>query len=215
MQLAPHTACLDELLLVLRPTLRGVLTDDAQLCELSALCSDPGAAAQKLHPDTQIAGATAHCALLTLFLALQNVTPEMGPTEVIPGSNTAAAHAALAAGNKGGGGGGGGEAALLAGGWLPPQPALLAAGDVLLMDSRAIHRGSANNSPHGCVDDASDAALIGGPEGRRVLLYVSFQVPNNAPPGSTYSLLEEYQGRFRLRSHERWRDPNAEEEAEA
>ena len=47
-----------------------------------------------------------------------------------------------------------------------------------------------------------------------MLLYVSFQVPNNAPPGSTYSLLEEYQGRFRLRNHERWRDPAAEVEAE-
>ena len=216
-------ACLDELLAsVVGPTMRNVLTDDAELCELSALVSDPGAGAQNLHPDTQITGPTAHCALLTAFLALQDVAPEMGPTEVVPRSHTAAAHAALSAGDRGGGGGGegggigggggegvggtsgegdsaGGEAALLAGGWLPPQPALLDAGDVLLMDSRAIHRGSANV----------------GAGGRRVLMYASFQVPNNAPPGSTYSMLEEYQGRFRLRSHERWRDPNAEAEAEA
>lgn len=214
--------CLDQLLAVLRPTLRNVLTDEAELCELSALCADPGAAAQDLHPDTQITETHAHCALLTAFLALQEVRAEMGPTEVVPGSNNVAAHAALAAGTKalaaaaaaeqrgpgpsphggagpgggggggGGGSGGGGEAALLAGGWLPPQPALLDAGDVLLMDSRAVHRGSANVSA-----------------GRRVLLYASFQVPNNAPPGSTYSLLEEYRGRFRLRNHARWRDPAA------
>mmetsp|Transcript_38322 Transcript_38322/g.61480 ORF Transcript_38322/g.61480 Transcript_38322/m.61480 type:complete len:118 (-) Transcript_38322:60-413(-) len=116
----------------------------------------------------------------------------MGPTEVVPGSNTAAAHAALASGNKQNLQGGG-EAALVAGGWLPPQYAALRAGDVLLMDSRAVHRGAANLRM------------------RRVLLYVSFQVPNNAPPGSTYSLLDEYRGRFRLRSHVQWRDPNAEE----
>jgi hypothetical protein len=65
------------------------------------------------------------------------------------------------------------------------------------MDSRALHRGSAN---------------VGST--RRVLLYVSFQVPNNPAPGSTYSLLEEYRGRFRLRRFERWRDPVAEADAE-
>ena len=170
-----------------------------------ALCSDPGSGAQDLHPDTQIAGPHAHCALLTAFLALQDVTPAMGPTEVIPGSHTAEAHARLAAGNRNGAeeGGGGGEGALVAGGWLRPQPALLDVGDVLLMDSRAVHRGSANVSFQTGDGDGGR---------RRVLLYASFQVPNNAPPGSTYSLLEEYQGRFRLRNHLRWRDPSTEGE---
>jgi hypothetical protein len=60
------------------------------------------------------------------------------------------------------------------------------------MDSRAVHRGSAN-----------------GERGeRRTLLYVTLQVPENAPPGSTYSLLPEYRGRLRLRTLDRWGAPS-------
>lgn len=60
------------------------------------------------------------------------------------------------------------------------------------MDSRAWHRGGANTSTD-----------------RRVLLYLTLRVPGSAPLGSTYSLLEEYQGRFRLSRLERWADPAA------
>ena len=70
--------------------------------------------------------------------------------------------------------------------------ALLRAGDVLLMDSRVIHRGGANDGAK-----------------RRTLLVCTFQVPNNPAPGSTYSLLDEYAGRFRLGGFERWKDPAA------
>ena len=91
---------------------------------------------------------------------------------------------------------GGGEAgklrALTAAGFPAPVPALLRAGDVLLMDSRVIHRGGANDGAK-----------------RRTLLVCTFQVPNNPAPGSTYSLLDEYAGRFRLGGFERWKDPAA------
>jgi hypothetical protein len=74
------------------------------------------------------------------------------------------------------------------------QPVLLREGDVLLMDSRVWHLGGANRSAK-----------------RRTLLYISMQVPNNAPTGSTYSLLDEYQGRFSLSNRSRWRDASATE----
>ena len=103
---------------------------------------------------------------------------------------SAAAAAAAAAAPEDGGAAT--SAALLVAGFGAPVPALLSAGDVLLMDSRAVHRGSAN-----------------GERGeRRTLLYVTLQVPENAPPGSTYSLLPEYRGRLRLRTLDRWGAPS-------
>ena len=193
--------CVRQLLRACGPCIASILTADAEMCELSALVSDPGAPAQPLHPDTQTSGTRAHCGLITAFVATQDVTPEMGPTEVCARSNVAEAHRALS--SVGGGGDspggdspGGGEAgklrALTAAGFPAPVPALLRAGDVLLMDSRVIHRGGANE---------------GGK--RRTLLVCTFQVPNNPAPGSTYSLLDEYAGRFRLGGFERWKDPAA------
>lgn len=183
---APVLAALRELLAAVGGCLGGIVTPDAELCELSALVADPGAAAQALHPDTQIAPGNDHAGLCTAFLALQDVDPSMGPTEVCPRSHGAAAHAALSADPRLG------DAPRAADDWGPAQPALLSAGDVLLMDSRAWHRGGANTS-----------------QARRVLLYLTFRVPGNAPLGSTYSLLDEYQGRFRLSRVERWADSTA------
>jgi hypothetical protein len=74
----------------------------------------------------------------------------------------------------------GAEAALAAGGWAPPTPVLLKAGDVLLMDSRAIHRGGANLTLAAAAASGGggDGGTAGGGSGgsRRMLLYVSFQV---------------------------------------
>ena len=68
----------------------------------------------------------------------------------------------------------------------------------MLMDSRTIHRGTAN---HSCGATATD----------RLLLYCSFQIPKNAPPGSTYTMLDEYRGRFKLSGYEKWADPHGRE----
>ena len=83
------------------------------------------------------------------------------------------------------------EARLNAAGFGAPLPALLGAGDCLLMDSRCIHRGGAN----------SDTRLR-----RRALMYASFAVPYNAPGGSTYSLLTDMRGgaRKRVSTVETW-----------
>lgn len=217
-----------------------VLTAEAELCELAALVADPGALAQMLHPDTRIVPGFDHAGLVTAFLTLQDITGDMGPTEVAPGTHVARAHEALkndvglawdfgrgantstsdlsscVSQHPFNGGEGEGDACGIVtagrgqdlaqqgpepkeGGrlrsWGFVQPVPLHTGDALLVDSRTWHRGSSNVSSL-----------------RRSLLYVSFQVPANAPPGSTYSLLDEYRGRFRLSNLHRWRDPFAREE---
>ena len=68
--------CVRQLLRACGPCIASILTEEAEMCELSALVSDPGAAAQPLHPDTQMSGAYAHCGLITAFIALQDVTLE-------------------------------------------------------------------------------------------------------------------------------------------
>ena len=91
-------ACVYPALERLRPVLAATLTEDALVAELSALVCDPGAAAQPLHPDTQILGARSAAPLLTAFIALDDVlAPERGPTEIVLRSHDAAAHDALRA----------------------------------------------------------------------------------------------------------------------
>ena len=188
----PVRACLLPALRALAPVLANILTTDAELVELASLVADPGAAEQRLHPDTPItdAGFGKHCCLLTAFVALQDVVDaEMGATQVCPGTHCPEAHAALNDASmrdeatK--------EARLNAAGFGAPLPALLGAGDCLLMDSRCIHRGGAN----------SDTRLR-----RRALMYASFAVPYNAPGGSTYSLLTDMRGgtRKRVSAVETW-----------
>ena len=185
-------ACLLPALRALAPILANVLTTDAELVELASLVADPGAAEQRLHPDTPItdAGFGRHCCLLTAFVALQDVVDaEMGATQVCPGTHCPEAHAALNDASmrdeatK--------EARLNAAGFGAPLPALLGAGDCLLMDSRCIHRGGAN----------SDTRLR-----RRALMYASFAVPYNAPGGSTYSLLADLRdgARNRISEMKKW-----------
>lgn len=187
----PVRACLRAALRTLGPILANVLTNDAELVELSALVADFGAENQRLHPDTPVtaAGFGRHCCLLTAFVALQDVDcAEMGATQVCPGTHCAEAHAALNAHSRDEEAR---EALLRAAGFSAPTPALLGAGDALLMDSRCIHRGGAN----------ADAE-----KRRRAVLYASFSVPYNAPGGSTYSLLADLRdgARKRISGTEKW-----------
>eukprot|EP00913_Durusdinium_trenchii_P026282 g24661.t1 len=70
----------------LEKLLVGTVELDAGLVELSCLISDPSAVRQNVHVDT--GGWKTRCApLLTVFVALQEVTEAMGPTVVFPGTH--------------------------------------------------------------------------------------------------------------------------------
>jgi len=125
------------------------LTCDAELQELTAITSEPGATGQSIHSDDNWSATAPR--RLTIFLALHNVVDEaMGPTRFYPGTHAPCCFP--------------GER------WLPPTAALAAerqsawfelrAGDAVLMDSLTWHCGGANAS-----------------EWRRTLLSASFVAP--------------------------------------
>jgi hypothetical protein len=71
--------------------------DDAPFTELSVLLSDPGAPRQQIHPDNQYQHV---CPCYTVFVALQDIDADMGPTVFLPRSNTAQCHEDFNAGSN-------------------------------------------------------------------------------------------------------------------
>ena len=125
--------------------------DDAQLWELAAIFSAPGAAPQVVHAD---AVWTPRPLLLTAFVALQPVTRAMGPTRFLPRTHVDPAPAAALRD-----GGDVSDVPLPPGARAPPsRVALLHAGDAALYDGRLLHCGGANRSDE-----------------LRVLLYLTFR----------------------------------------
>ena len=127
------------------------LGGDATLCELTAITSEPGAAAQEMHADSAWSAAP-HPRLITAFLALHDVRDErLGPTRFVPETHAPRNHPG--------------------GVWVPPSAANaeergaavwfeLNAGDAVLMDPLTWHYGGANTSE----------------SSRRMLLAVSFDL---------------------------------------
>jgi TPR repeat protein len=106
--------------------------EDATLYELAALVSEPGAPRQPVHPDNPYQDAAP---LLTCFVALQDISIDMGPTTFLPRTHTKEAHASFDASTAA-------RDALLC--ETPARVALLRAGDCALFDSRTLHCGGAN-----------------------------------------------------------------------
>ncbi|KAJ1445451.1 hypothetical protein M885DRAFT_626166 [Pelagophyceae sp. CCMP2097] len=130
---------------------------DAVLWELSAMVCEAGACPQPVHADSLY---TRERCVYTAFLALQNVSAEMGPTRFFPGSHRCAAtHDAWR------GASGAQDAAKLVREAKPVQ-GLLDNGDVSIHDSRTLHCGA----PNICEKD-EDANT-------RVLFYLSFASEN-------------------------------------
>ena len=137
---------------------------DGELVELSSLISLPASSAQPIHADTT----DAEPSIVTVFIALQDISLDMGPTLVWPRTHSrdacridpASAPWPCAAARARG---------------RAPTPGTLRAGGALVMDSRLAHCGAAN---------ASDVA--------RVLLYFSVRRVDGCGTGSTRSLLREY-----------------------
>jgi ectoine hydroxylase-related dioxygenase (phytanoyl-CoA dioxygenase family) len=145
------------------PLIEEFLGPDATLFELAALISHPGSARQNIHPDH--ACGAAHNdddkpLVLTCFVALQAITPVMGPTLWFPRTHTSAMHAQF-------------QRRRVEDVWSDASPrdtllrttpavvgAPLSPGAAAVFDSRLLHAGTAHTSPY---DDA------------RVLFYVSFR----------------------------------------
>ena len=123
--------------------------DDATFYELAALISEPGSPRQPVHPDNPY---QEHTPLLTVFIALQDITPKMGPTTFIPKTHTTAAHHKFDDISQ--------RDAFLQN--SSSVVALLKSGDASLFDSRTMHCGGANDELQGAT---------------RVLLYASFRNP--------------------------------------
>lgn len=124
--------------------LAGVAAPTAPLHELAALVSDPGAPLQPIHPDTPYQPVAP---LYSCFIALQNVTVEMGPTLLLPGTHTAEAHRRFKTSS---------------GEMLQTTPFIgstLHAGDCAVFDSRLLHAGARNAAT------------------RRAMLYFTFANP--------------------------------------
>ena len=133
---------------------------DALLYELSALVSDPGAQSQSIHPDTEFETV---CPLYTIFVALQDVTEDMGGTIFMPGTNTMAHHAVH-------------KARVTENDFLVSEEyrrSVLKKGDCVIFDSRTLHCGPANTGA-----------------GRRTMLYFTVRNPHHngplSPKGSMF-----------------------------
>lgn len=105
---------------------------DAELWELSVIVSAPGASPQIIHADTAY---TPSPRLFTLFVALQDVSKDMGPTRFVPSTqDDPEAHSLFA------------EDAVA---FLESQNGKtgeMLAGDATFYDSRLLHGGGANRS---------------------------------------------------------------------
>lgn len=127
--------------------------------EFSSLISDPTSASQSIHPDSSY---TEHAPIWTVFVALQDIQNDMGPTIFLPRTNTLACHDVLGKSPFE-------KEQLLA--TCQYRRSSLRKGDCAIMDSRLFHFGGANES-----------------QTRRVLLYFTIQNPKHVgayPPGGS------------------------------
>lgn len=156
-------------------TISYIFGTDAILHELSCLMSDPGSHRQVLHPDTPYVEGKEGPAVLTCFVALQDVTLTMGPTMWLPRTHTQESHIKFQNSMVGSGSRDGDESPKDT--LLKTQPAvlgLLRKGDCVIFDSRVLHCGTANRS------DMS-----------RALFYFSFKDPNIGYAGNPQSIRQE------------------------
>lgn len=141
---------LDELLgegSVLGDLLCEVVGEHAIFNEVACLISEPGSKQQPIHPDTPY---TPRPPLYAAFVALQDVTLDMGPTVYLPGTHTKSEHTLFYGGDLERGQDRSGQRS------PPIQEAYLASksvklgllkkGDVALYNQQCLHCGSANES---------------------------------------------------------------------
>lgn len=140
----------------------------ADLWELGVVVTEPGAAAQPIHFD-----APCRC-LYTTFVALQDVSHDMGPTCFLLGTHSELVHNHFE------------KAPANVIEQAKAASASLSAGDAVIYDSRILHAGGANRSDR-----------------TRALLYVTFRDPTSDPAAlgiDQHSIRAELAGKFCLSS---------------
>jgi ectoine hydroxylase-related dioxygenase (phytanoyl-CoA dioxygenase family) len=150
-------------------TVESILGKQALLREWSCLISDPQSQRQVVHPDTPW---QPEPVLYTCFLALQDVTMDMGPTTWLPETHTQPIHKQFQDES-------GPKDHLLA--TTPNVLGILPKGACAIFDSRLLHCGGSNKS------DQS-----------RALLYCSFQNPQVVNPGNPGSIRSDLIGKWTL-----------------
>jgi hypothetical protein len=119
----------------LRPLYEQLVTPEGEFYELAAVITDPGSNRQTIHPDLPWKPVAP---LYVIFLALQDVTVEMGPTCFLPGSHTEKINELFNCGD-----------AMQKDQVLAQAKAKLSTlkrGDCVLFDARTLHCGNANES---------------------------------------------------------------------
>jgi len=133
--------CLDKVKECLSPIILNLLEaqqwDDLHLCNLSLVISTPGSSEQAWHADGGHVNLEQHlsCHVLNVFVPLKCITPEMGPTQLRPGTHYHTRNLAPML-----------LAARARKTLRTPIAPLLSLGDVLVFDYRILHRGLANLS---------------------------------------------------------------------
>ena len=162
---------LDETLRVspIGATVSTIFGDDAILHEFSCLMSDPGSQRQVIHPDTPYIDGKGPV-LYTCFIALQDVTLDMGPTVWLLRTHRKEAHEEFKDNSLSEDGESKKDSLIRK---QPARLGLLNKGDCAIFDSRLLHCGSANRS----VDGTS-----------RALFYFSWKCSNVGYPGNPASI---------------------------
>lgn len=131
-------------------TISSLLGKDAILHELSCLISDPGSQRQVIHPDTPHVDGDGRDgpAVLTCFVALQDITVDMGPTVWLPKTHNKVSHDMFTNSMMGSGSKDGESSPkdILISTHPGPVMGLLPKGSCVIFDSRILHCGSANQS---------------------------------------------------------------------
>eukprot|EP01060_Flectonema_neradi_P023530 TRINITY_DN3179_c4_g1_i1.p1 TRINITY_DN3179_c4_g1~~TRINITY_DN3179_c4_g1_i1.p1 ORF type:complete len:314 (+),score=49.16 TRINITY_DN3179_c4_g1_i1:52-942(+) len=152
--------------------------------ELAFMINDPGAKYQTWHADTVYTPKTAK--MYSFFIALENITLDMGPTEVAPGITTpemikvceedmSKSKISFCRNTISS---------------VPNIGATMKAGDVLIMDSICQHRASENLSD----------------KRRRLFYYTLASQDGERPDGSTFTLLHPYKSKLQLSDYRAWGD---------
>lgn len=178
------TQALDQVLLEspVGAVVKKLLTEQAVLYELSCLCSDPGSQRQVMHPDTPYNPQSDEPVLYTCFIALQDITLDMGPTTWLPNTHTLAMHEQFQDETIAEGAAESPKDAL-----LRTRPAVLGTlpkGSCGLYDSRLLHCGGANQSSNRS----------------RALFYLSFRNPKVPSVGNPGSIRRDMIGKWNLKS---------------